>query len=167
LVLATWAESYVDGLMKFRHLGSPASPQAIEGLNTWIGRFAAACTRSVEDATNYERRIADLEAEWRVQLGPIRAKSATDELLRLLGGAPILTIDSASTLLGRTFKPSALAIERLVDAGILRQVTVGRRNKAFEAPQVIDAFTALERQLASPEGDTRISEPARRVPRIR
>jgi len=167
LVLATWAESYVDGLMKFRHLGSPASPQAIEGLNTWIGRFAAACTRSVEDATNYERRIADLEAEWRVQLGPIRAKSATDELLRLLGGAPILTIDSASTLLGRTFKPSALAIERLVDAGILRQVTVGRRNKAFEAPQVIDAFTALERQLASPEGDTRISEPARRVRRIR
>ena len=167
LVLATWAESYVDGLMKFRHLGSPTSPQAIEGLNTWIGRFAAACTRSVEDATNYERRIADLEAEWRVQLGPIRAKSATDELLRLLGGAPILTIDSASTLLGRTFKPSALAIERLVDAGILRQVTVGRRNKAFEAPQVIDAFTALERQLASPEGDTRISGPARRVPRRR
>jgi len=167
LVLATWAENYVDGLMKFRHLGSPTSPQAIEGLNTWIGRFAAACTRSVEDATNYERRIADLEAEWRFQLGPIRAKSATDELLRLLGGAPILTIDSASTLLGRTFKPSALAIERLVDAGILRQVTVGRRNKAFEAPQVIDAFTALERQLASPEGDTRISGPARRVPRRR
>jgi len=167
LVLATWAENYVDGLMKFRHLGSPTSPQAIEGLNTWIGRFAAACTRSVEDATNYERRIADLEAEWRFQLGPIRAKSATDELLRLLGGAPILTIDSASTLLGRTFKPSALAIERLVDAGILRQVTVGRRNKAFEAPQVIEAFTALERQLASPEGDTRISGPARRVPRRR
>jgi len=95
LVLATWAENYVDGLMKFRHLGSPTSPQAIEGLNTWIGRFAAACTRSVEDATNYERRIADLEVEWRVQLGPIRAKSATDELLRLLGGAPMLTIDSA------------------------------------------------------------------------
>jgi hypothetical protein len=47
---------------------------------------------------------------------------------------------------------------------VLRQVTVGRRNRAFEAPDVMDAFTDLERQLASPAGDTRISEPIRQVP---
>jgi hypothetical protein len=58
-------------------------------------------------------------------------------------------------------------VRRLADAGILRQITVGRRNRAFEAPEVIEAFTALERQLASPGGDTRVSEPARRVPRRR
>ena len=52
----------------------------------------------------------------------------------------------------------------LVEAGILKQVTVGRRNRAFEAPELIEAFTALERQLASPEGDTPVSEPIRRVP---
>jgi len=34
-------------------------------------------------------------------------------------------------------------------AGILTQVTVGRRNRAFEAPAIINAFTDLERQLAS------------------
>jgi hypothetical protein len=38
---------------------------------------------------------------------------------------------------------------------------VGRRNRAFEAPDIIAAFTDLERQLASPEGDTHTSEPAR------
>ena len=54
---------------------------------------------------------------------------------------------------------------RLTQAGILRQIGVGRSNRAFEAPEVIEAFTALERQLASPGGDTRISYPARRVPR--
>jgi hypothetical protein len=48
---------------------------------------------------------------------------------------------------------------------MLRQVNVGRRNRAFEAPEPITAFTALERQLASPEGDTRSSPPERRVPR--
>ena len=57
------------------------------------------------------------------------------------------------------------AFHRLVDAGILKQVTVGRRNRAFEAPEIIAAFTALERKLASPEGDTRTSEPVRTVPR--
>ena len=31
----------------------------------------------------------------------------------------------------------------LVEAGILKQVTVGRRNRAFEAPELIEAFAAL------------------------
>lgn len=165
LVLATWARDYIDGLTLFRYVGSPTSPAAIDGLNTWIGRFASACARSVADASTYERRAAELEVEWRERLGSVRANSGTDVLLRVLPGAPILTADSASTLLGRTYKPAAAAIQRLVDAGILRQVNVGRRNKAFEAPEVIAAFTALERQLASPEGDTRTSEPVRTVPR--
>ena len=38
------------------------------------------------------------------------------------------------------------------------------RNRAFEAHELVDAFTAFERRLASPEGDTRVSTPARRVP---
>ena len=46
-------------------------------------------------------------------------------------------------------------------------MTIGRRNRAFEAPDLIDAFTDLERQLASPEGDTRHSPPERLVPRRR
>jgi hypothetical protein len=70
-------------------------------------------------------------------------------------------------LIGRTFKPANEAIQRLVEADVLRQVTVGRRNRAFEAPEVIAAFADLERQLASPEGDTRVSVPTRRVPHRR
>ena len=54
-----------------------------------------------------------------------------------------------------------------MEAGILVQVSVGRRNRAFEAPELIAAFTALERRLASPEGDTYVSFPVRRVPRRR
>ncbi|MGA2835110.1 MAG: Fic family protein [Acidimicrobiales bacterium] len=165
LVLATWAQSYIDGLTQYRFVGSSTAPKAVEGLNVWVGRFAGACTRSVADATTFEERAAVLEEQWRDRLGTIRAKSGTDLLLRSLPGAPILTVDSAASLIGRTFKPAAEAIERLVDAGILKQVTVGRRNRAFEAPEVIAAFTALEHQLASPEGDTRTSEPVRTVPR--
>jgi len=167
LVLATWAQSYIDGLTQFRFVGSPTSPRAVEGINSWVGRFAGACTRSVADATTFEERATALEEQWRERLGTIRANSGTDRLLRSLPGAPILTVDSAAALIGRTFKPAADAIERLVDAGILRQVTVGRRNRAFEAPEVIAAFTDLERQLASPEADTRTSKPVRTVPRRR
>ena len=52
-------------------------------------------------------------------------------------------------------------------AGVLPQVKVGRRNRAFEAPDVITAFTDLERQLARPEGGTRVLPPARAVPQRR
>jgi Fic family protein len=167
LVLATQARSYIDGLTAFRYVGSATSPRAIEGLNTWVGRFAGACTRSVQEANDFEARVAELERSWRESLGPVRANSAVDLILRLLPGAPILTVDGAATLIGRTFNPANEAIQRLVDAGILRQVNVGRRNRAYEAPDIIAAFTALERQLASPEGDTRMSKPVRRVPERR
>ena len=167
LVLATLARSYIDGLTAFRYVGSATSPRALEGLNTWVGRFASACTRSVQDATAFETRAAELEASWRERLGSVRANSATDRILRVLPGAPILTVDGAATLIGRTFNPANEAIQRLVEAGILRQVNIGRRNRAYEAPEIIAAFTALERQLASPEGNTRTSKPVRKVPERR
>lgn len=52
----------------------------------------------------------------------------------------------------------------LAEADVLSQVTVGKRNRAFEAREIINAFTDLERQLASPGGDTRSSEPSRPTP---
>jgi Fic family protein len=164
LVLATLAKDYVGGLNATRYLGPPSSPGARTAVNTWLARFASACTRSVADASAFESRAANLEEQWRERLGRVRANSATDLLLRRLPGAPVLTAESAATLLGRTFKPANDAIQRLVQAGILRQITIGRRNRAYEAPEIIDAFTDLERRLTSPEGNTRTSAPSRTVP---
>jgi len=164
LVLATWARSYIDGLAQYRHVGSPTSRKAAEGVNEWVARFAGACTRCVSDANEFQEQAARLESQWRERLGRIRANSATDLLLRRLPGAPILTLASAQALLGRTFKPTHDAIERLVEADVLREVNIDRRSSVFESPEIIEAFTMLERQLASPDGDTRNSPPVRRVP---
>jgi Fic family protein len=167
LVLATLARDYVGGLTATRYLGPASSRQAATGINTWLATFAGACARSVADATEFESRAGALEAQWRERLGRVRANSATDLLLQRLPGAPVLTAESAARLLGRTFKPANDAIQRLVDAEILRQITIGRRNRAYEAPEIIEAFTDLERQLASPAGDTFTSPPTRTVPRRR
>lgn len=150
LVLATLTKDYVGGLNATRYLGPPSSLEATTALNTWLARFASACTRSVADATEFESRAGALEAHWRERLGRVRANSATDLLLQRLPGVPVLTAESAATLLGRTFKPANDAIQRLVDADILRQITIGRRNRAYEAPEIIEAFTDLERRSAVP-----------------
>jgi Fic family protein len=165
LVLATWADDYILGLDAARYRGPASSAAARDGVDLWVGRFAAACRRAVGDAAGFERRTRMLQDSWRNRLVTMRAKSATDALIRILPGAPIITVGSAADLTGRSFKAANDGIARLVEAGILRQISVGRRNRAFEAPEVVEEFTALERQLASPAGDTRTSEPARRVPR--
>ncbi len=165
LVLATWADDYIRALDGTRYLGSPASLEACEGSDRLIGLVAAACGHAVADAMDFERRIAALETSWRGRLGGIRSESAVDLLLRLLPGAPVLNVATAADLIGRSGQAANGAIERLVKAGVLKQIGGGSRNRVFEATEVIDAFTDLERGLASPAGDTRVAPPVRRVPR--
>ena len=167
LILATWPRDYVGGLTGARYEGAPDSEEARAGINGWIALVAGACRRAAEDAARFEEQLRALQKLWRERLGAVRRGSAADLLLGTLPGAPLLTVTTASDLIGRSFQATSQAIDRLVEAGVLKQVTVGRRNRAFEAPELIEAFTALERQLASPEGDTLVSEPIRRVPRGR
>ena len=164
LVLATWSEDYVAGLTATRSRKEPDAPDAIEGFNRWIALFAAAMSRAVDDATEYERRVHEIQVRWRDAVGKVRADSAVLRLIEALPGAPLVTVQSATVLIGRSVQATNEAIADLQRSGVLRQTTIGKRNRAFEATDVIDAFTALERRLASPDADTRISPPARSVP---
>lgn len=167
LVLATWSRDYVSGLTATRYRSDAASQEAVDGADCWVGLFATAMTRAVADAETYEQRVAEVQAAWREALGKVRANSAVDILLNALPGAPVITVQSAATLIGRSQQAVNEAIPRLVDAGVLTQTTVGRRNRAFEALDLINAFTDLERRLASPGGETLHSPPERRVPQRR
>jgi Fic family protein len=165
LVLATWSRDYVNGLGATRYKATASSGEAFAGLGAWIALFAAATTRAVGDAEIYEQKVAEVQARWRTRLRRVRAGSAVDRLIDALPGAPVITVRSAAALIARSEQAVNDAIPRLLAAGVLRQTTIGRRNRAFEAPQLIDAFTALERRLASPAGNTRHSPPRRPAPR--
>jgi Fic family protein len=166
LVLATWSRDYIRGLTATRHHEPTGSHTAPEGRDGWIALFAAATTRAVADAETYAQTVAEIKSQWRERLGRVRRDSAAALLLDALPGAPIVTVQSAAALTGRSEQAVNAAIPRLLEAQILSQTTVGRRNRAFEAPEMIDAFTDLERRLASPEGNTRHSPPARAVPGV-
>ena len=165
LILATWSQDYIDGLNGTRYVGSTDSMEAYTGINRWMTLFAEACARAVEDAGQFEERVCALQSSWRTRVGHVRSDSAVILLIEALPAAPVLTTTTAAELVGRSFQAANQAIERLVEAGVLVQVSVGRRNRAFEAHELVDAFAVFERRLASPEGDTLVSPPARRVPR--
>jgi Fic family protein len=167
LVLATWSEGYVNGLTATRYSGDPGSQEAVEGTNRWIALFSAAVTRAVADAEQYEQRVRSIQEKWREAVGKVRSDSAVLRLIDALPGAPVLTVQSAAALVDRSNQATNEAIRQLLAAGVLEQTTIGRRNRGFEAPDLISAFTDLERQLASPASDTRSSPPSRAVPHRR
>ena len=166
LILATWSNDYVGGLMHFRHLADPDSQERSDATAIWLRMFAAATARACDDAQHYNDRITEITTAWRGAVGRVRANSGIDLLLRVLPGAPIVTVESASALIGRSKARTTDAVSALTDAGVLRQRNVGRkRNRVFEASEVLDLFTGLERALASPTGDTLTDGPSREVPR--
>ncbi|HET6954450.1 MAG TPA: Fic family protein [Acidimicrobiales bacterium] len=165
LVLATWSDAYIGALTGFRHLAGPSSPERSAAAAGWLRTFAAATHRACIDAERYADRIDTVNSRWRERLGRVRANSGVDLLLGVLPGAPVVSVDSASALIGRSKARTTDAVNALRDAGILRQRNVGRqRYRVFEARDVLDLFTGLERALASPSGDTVTGRPVRPVP---
>ncbi|MCC6227007.1 MAG: Fic family protein [Microthrixaceae bacterium] len=166
LILATWAGDYISGLTAFRHIGAADGPERSAGACSWLRTFATAAHRSCNDAEAYATKIDELDVRWRTKLGRVRANSAVEMLLAILPGVPVITVDGAARLIGRSGMRTGEAINRLEAAGVLRQRNVGRqRYRVFESADVVDLFTGLERALASPTGETATTPPTRRAPR--
>ncbi|WP_344841596.1 Fic family protein [Kribbella ginsengisoli] len=164
LSLATHATQYVEALTAFRHTGKATNARARSAANEWLLMFATACSHATAEAARFERTAADLKTAWRERAAPVRAGSAVDLLIETLPAAPVLTLAAAAELIGRSQQAANQALARLTECAVLRELTDGRRNRVYEAPELIDAFTLLERRFASPASDTRVESPNRPVP---
>ncbi|MGB6712579.1 MAG: Fic family protein, partial [Candidatus Cybelea sp.] len=165
LVLATHVQDYLAGLRGTAYDGPPGSKKAVTAINHWLGIFAGACARAAVDAMEFEERIRAIQGEWRTRLGAIRSDAAALRLIDVLPGAPVITLASAQSMIDRSLRATIDAMKRLSYAGVVTPAHLGRQRKQiYEAREIIDVFTALERQLASPAGDTQIEPPARPVP---
>lgn len=165
LVLATHVQDYLSGLRGTAYDGPPDSETATAAINRWLGTFAGACARAAIDAMRIEDRIRAIQDEWRKRLGPVRSDAAALRMIDILPGAPVITLVAAQSMIDRSLRATIDAMKRLSDAGVVTPAHIGRQRKQiYEAREIIDVFTALERQLASPADDTQVESPARPVP---
>lgn len=164
LALATRQDDYIAGLTSYRFTGEWRSSDAEDAVNGWLEVFASACRRAVDDARWLVAEYDALIERYQSQVGPARAHSTVAELLARLGEIPVLTVELAAAHLDRSFQATNNAVARLTEIGALRQSTVGRRNRVFEAADLFELVTNAERRMASREADTRASPPVRRVP---
>ncbi len=152
LVLATDARAYVGGLTDFR----------AGRVNEWVGLFAAAARTAAMEASRFAAQLAAQEEQWRVSVGPLRPNAAASVLLRLLPGVPIIDVQTAQELVGCSNQAARLALAQLERAGVISQLTVGRRNRAWEAGAVFELLNTFERHLATRRGGTTRLRPAPR-----
>jgi Fic family protein len=110
LILATRSREYIDGLTAYRYEGDPRTPAAQAGINEWIMVFAAAAHQAVLDAERFAERLDTLVAGWRAMHAPRRARSAADVLIRALPAAPIVTVETAARLIGRSVQATNEAV---------------------------------------------------------
>jgi Fic family protein len=152
LILATNSKAYVAGLTDFRS-GKPAE---------WCAVFAQATREAAGEARRFAEHIADLKVKWRSAAGDPRRDSAATALIEQLPSHPIIDVASAEQLLRRSNQAVRLAMQELEDSGVVRKLTTGRRNRAWEAAGLFDLINHFESHLATRRGGRTRLRPAPR-----
>jgi len=143
LVLAADARAYASGLTANREGRSGER----------IDLLARAIERAGEKATDLAARLAEFQAAWRERSGKPRRHSSVEALIVALPSHPIIKVATGQKLLGRSKQAVNEAIAVLAESGVLRSLTLARRNRAWEARELFDPVDEVERELATPDDE--------------
>jgi hypothetical protein len=102
---------------------------------------------AAESMNCFYEAITRLEARWREHLGKVEKGSTVDLLLHELPGMPLVTVNSAMKLVGRSFSATNDALNRFKKAGILTPIKPIQRNHAAVAWEAIKAFENIESRI--------------------
>ena len=104
-----------------------------------ISVFADAARDAIANGRQLASDLHTAEARWRERL-TVRSDSGAAKLVARLMEQPVISSASAVEILGTTPANAQLAIDKLVELGILRQLGSGARNRLWQAADVIFAL---------------------------
>ena len=140
LVLATNGDGYINGLTAYR----------TEEAEAWYLDFALTVIRAARVARLLANELDELEKHWLERAGNPRRNSTAHKLIQALPAQPILRLSHVLALTGAGTSAAHKALNDLQETGVLKQVTVGRRNRAWEAVGLLNLVDQFERRLAIP-----------------
>jgi len=124
-------DAYYDLLLSVSQRGTWAD---------WIAFFLTGVTEQARDAVLRTRRLHKLNQRYRRELQSARTSALLLGLIDMLFEAPTLTVGMAKKQLNVTYRSAQHNIDKLVQAGILREVTGRARNRVFVAQEVLEAI---------------------------
>lgn len=115
-------------------------------VQTFPAYLAHAAYRAAQEAEVSARRLLTLPQQWHERVRPRRG-SAVAALLPLLTSHPVVDAHDVIRLTGASQARAYAAIDRLVDAGVLRLITQSRRDMTWAAGEVLDEADLLVDRL--------------------
>jgi Fic family protein len=138
VILARSKDRYINGLTASRE------PR---GEVVWIKQFAEATTSAANLAKSYLRAIQALLEQWRDMLktgANPRADSLAWKIISVLPAHPMITGPVAEAATNGARSSVNIAIEQLVNAGVLIPVSEGKKNRSWEAVGLLDLIARME-----------------------
>ncbi|MTB88225.1 Fic family protein [Aeromicrobium senzhongii] len=115
-------------------------------LDAWVSYTANAATVAAKAADQSAVRLAELPAQWIDQANPRKGSAA----LTLLGGLlrhPVIDLEAAEKITNTTANNTLRGIGRLVEAGVLREITGAERYRVWVCGDVVDEVAELEQRI--------------------
>lgn len=132
LYLSAFFEKYSD---EYRNLLLKISQKG--AWRPWIEFFLRGIINQAEDATKRARNLVQLQENYRRIIHEKRLSPSTSNVLDLIFMRPVINIKSSAQVLGLTFPAVSKAIKQLEGVGILKEITGGKRDRIYEASQIM------------------------------
>ncbi len=109
----------------------------------WLVFFLRGVIEVAGEAAETARRILQLREEHRTAITAKLGRAAGNghKVLESLFDRPIMAVNDVRTLTGTTYAAANTLVSRLVDAGVLREITGHARNRRFQYAPYIALFT--------------------------
>jgi len=127
--LKTHQQEYYDRLMQVRNSGN---------FEAWLAFFLEGIVNVSSQVISTTRRLQQLEREHTEQLIAANAGQDGIRLLRHLMQQPVIQVKDAARVLGASYNKANSLVASLVELGMLRQTSRGRRNRRFSYSDYID-----------------------------
>ena len=111
----------------------------------WIKFFLDGVVFQASDAILRAKKLQDLQVSWRQKLLDIRSSALLLRLVDHLFESPILTIPQAQQAIDASYPGTKNNIDKLVELGMLKQITQSGYNKFYVAPKILQIITNLEK----------------------
>lgn len=119
--------------------------------NTWIRFFLLGVRVSAEQAIKRAEGLIALRIKYQRRFQEARSSALLQKLIDRLFRVPSITIGTAASHLGVTAASASSNIQKLVQAGILEEITGGTWRQIFLAREIMDFMEATETPDVSDE----------------
>ena len=109
----------------------------------WMLYFLEGIKQQSLDAVDRISRMQALRTQYQAQFQTRRAPARLLRVIDLLFAQPVLTARQVESALEINFPSAQRLIDQLVQAGLLREITGGRRNRVYRADEVLKILESV------------------------